>query len=106
MNGDVKACFLFIFIEKFGDCFNRFVMACICRSKNYKDANSIFVEVFTDFTDIKTIFGFLLDRDNTSVDFEVTCEFPIIRHFPGREILKSNLGVGTHQDVGFGKIAA
>jgi len=67
-------------------------MACICRSKNDKDANSIFVEVFADFTDIKTIFGFLLDRDNSSFDFEVTCEFPIGKTVSGEGNTQEQLG--------------
>ena len=75
MNRYIKSSFLFIFIEKFGDCFDWFVVTSVSRSKNNEDSNGIFIEIFTDFASVEAVFGFTLDGDNTSFDIKVTSKF-------------------------------
>jgi hypothetical protein len=87
MDRHIDACFLFILVEKFRDFLDRLIMAGISRSKDYEDAcllvisvgsqtDGIFIEMFTNFADIETVIGFLADRNNSCLNFEITGKFP------------------------------
>jgi len=85
----IDTCFLFIFVKKLGYFLNRFVVARICRSKDDKNActlelitfsdhtDGVFIEIFTNFGDVKTVMRLLADRNNPCLDVKVAREFPI-----------------------------
>jgi hypothetical protein len=65
--------------------------------------DGIFIEIFTNFSDIKTVVGFLADGNNSCLNFEIAGKFPTNQpcHLLGEWELESNLGIGTHQDIRF-----
>ena len=87
MDWDIDSGFCFEFVEKFCYFGDGLIVACVSRSEDNKDAwvnwnegdhtNCVFIAVFSDFGDIKAIFGFLADRNDTRFDFKVTSEFSI-----------------------------
>lgn len=101
MDGDINASFLFIFIKKFGDFLDRFVVASICGAENDENPDCILVEELFDLLEIEAIIRFFANRNNASFDFEIACEFPAISKAIGWRYSRATWALAPIRMFGF-----
>ena len=75
---------------------------------DFSVTNGVLINCGLDFGGIKTVLGFLRDRDKSGFDFKIPCKFPdfVSCQLLTDCILESYLGICTHENIGLRGILA
>lgn len=110
VNWNINPHFLFTFIKKFSNFLNGFVVTGLSRSKNEENpcrlatksstcTNGVLVEMLANFSEVNTVIGLFANGNNSCLNFKIPRKFPTHESHSEGDILKGDLGVGTHQDI-------